>query len=224
MCAKSPVDTLIETVVETGLCTRCGTCVGACPAGNLVIDDPAGSCLPSERGLCTSCGLCLSACPGASVDFAPLEKSHFGDAPSGRLLGVVRDAWLAHAAEAGTRRVGSSGGVVTQNQKQDLPFNLTITITNKGFTVAGSNGVMYENDVPGRLPTVPKNGRDYDLKRLQALLVKVKKEHPKELQAILSANSDTPYETIVSVMDVVRLGPTEEPLFPSIVFSAGIEY
>jgi len=113
MCAKSPVDTLIETVVETGLCTRCGTCVGACPAGNLVIDDPAGSCLPSERGRCTSCGLCLSACPGASVDFAPLEKGHFGDAPSGRLLGVVRDAWLAHAAEGGTRRVGSSGGVVT---------------------------------------------------------------------------------------------------------------
>jgi coenzyme F420 hydrogenase subunit beta len=113
MSAISPVDTLIETVIETGLCTRCGTCVGACPSGNLRIDDPSGSCLPEDHGRCTSCGLCLAACPGASVDFAPLEKSLFGDAVSGRLLGVVRGAWLAHAAEAGTRQAGSSGGVVT---------------------------------------------------------------------------------------------------------------
>ncbi|MGD1048873.1 MAG: Coenzyme F420 hydrogenase/dehydrogenase, beta subunit C-terminal domain [Candidatus Krumholzibacteriaceae bacterium] len=113
MSVKSPVDTLLETVIETGLCTRCGTCVGACPSGNLVIADPVGACLPSERGRCASCGLCLSACPGASVDFAPLEKSLFGEAPSSRFLGVVRGAWLAHAAEARTRRAGSSGGVVT---------------------------------------------------------------------------------------------------------------
>ncbi|MCX5753040.1 MAG: Coenzyme F420 hydrogenase/dehydrogenase, beta subunit C-terminal domain [Candidatus Krumholzibacteria bacterium] len=113
MSAKLPVEILIETVVETGLCTRCGTCVGACPAKNLGIGDPLGACLPVAAEACTSCGMCLDGCPGASVDFAPLEKGLFGDAVPNRLLGVVRGAYLAHASDAIIRRNGSSGGVVT---------------------------------------------------------------------------------------------------------------
>jgi coenzyme F420 hydrogenase subunit beta len=113
MSAKLPVEILVETVVDTGLCTRCGTCVGACPADNITIDDPLGACLPVAAEACTSCGLCLEGCPGASVDFAPLEKALFGDAAPNRLLGVVRSAYLAHASDAAVRRKGSSGGVVT---------------------------------------------------------------------------------------------------------------
>ena len=113
MSAKLPVEILLETVVETGLCTRCGTCVGACPADNIAIDDPLGACLPVAAEACTSCGLCLACCPGASVDFAPLEKALFGDAVPNRLLGVVRGAYLAHASDTLIRRNGSSGGVVT---------------------------------------------------------------------------------------------------------------
>ena len=113
MSAKLPVEILIETVVETGLCTRCGTCVGACPANNIAIKDPLGACLPAAAEACTSCGLCLDGCPGASVDFAPLEKPLFGDAVPNRLLGVVRGAYLAHASDTLIRRKSSSGGVVT---------------------------------------------------------------------------------------------------------------
>jgi coenzyme F420 hydrogenase subunit beta len=113
MPAKLPIETLLETVVDTGLCTRCGTCVGACPADNITIDDPVGACLPVAAAACTSCGLCLEGCPGASVDFAPLEKALFGDAVPNRLLGVVRGAYLAHASNALIRRKGSSGGMVT---------------------------------------------------------------------------------------------------------------
>jgi coenzyme F420 hydrogenase subunit beta len=113
MSAKLPVEILIETVVNAGLCTRCGTCVGACPAGNIAIEDPLGACLPAAAEACTSCGLCLECCPGASVDFEPLEKALFGNAVPNRLLGVVRGAYLAHASDAAVRRRGSSGGVVT---------------------------------------------------------------------------------------------------------------
>jgi coenzyme F420 hydrogenase subunit beta len=113
MSAKLPVEILIETVVETGLCARCGTCVGACSANNLAMEDPLGACLAAAADTCTSCGLCLECCPGASVDFAPLEKALFGDAAPNRLLGVVRGAYLAHASDAVIRRKGSSGGVVT---------------------------------------------------------------------------------------------------------------
>lgn len=113
MSAKLPVETLLETVVDTGLCTRCGTCAGSCPADNIAIEDPLGACLPVAGDACTSCGLCLESCPGASVDFAPLEKRLFGDAVPNRLLGVVRGAYLAHASDGLVRRKGSSGGVVT---------------------------------------------------------------------------------------------------------------
>jgi|WetSurMetagenome_2_1015567.scaffolds.fasta_scaffold43577_2 coenzyme F420 hydrogenase subunit beta len=113
MSAKLPVDILLETVVETGLCTRCGTCVGACPANNIEIAHPIGACLPAAADACTSCGLCLDGCPGASVDFAPLEKELFGEVAPNRLLGVVRGAYLAHASDPAVRGKGSSGGIVT---------------------------------------------------------------------------------------------------------------
>jgi coenzyme F420 hydrogenase subunit beta len=113
MSAKLPADILIETVVEKGLCTRCGTCVGACPSGNLRIADPLGACLPVATGECRACGMCLACCPGAVVDFEPLERRLFGEATAAPLLGVVRRSYLAHAADPEIRKKGSSGGVAT---------------------------------------------------------------------------------------------------------------
>jgi coenzyme F420 hydrogenase subunit beta len=113
MSAKLPVEILLETVVARGLCTRCGTCVGACPSGNLSITDPIGACLPKAADRCTACGLCLACCPGAEVSFAALEKMMFGTAEPRPLIGVARGAFLAHAGDPELRRRGSSGAVVT---------------------------------------------------------------------------------------------------------------
>lgn len=108
-----PLDTLMKEVIGSGLCTRCGTCVGACPEGNLRINDPIGSCLPEAGEFCSRCGLCLSACPGRLMEFEPIERDLFKTIRSSSFLGVVRSAWLAHANDPETRRRGSSGGVVT---------------------------------------------------------------------------------------------------------------
>lgn len=113
MSAPLPCEILIETVVEAGLCARCGTCVGACPAGNLSITDPTGSCLPEAGDRCISCGTCLDACPGGAVQFRPHEQDISGDGIYSPLLGVVRSSYLAHAVDTGIRGAGSSGGVVT---------------------------------------------------------------------------------------------------------------
>jgi coenzyme F420 hydrogenase subunit beta len=113
MSAKPPVEILIETVVETGLCTRCGTCTGACPTGNITIDDPTGDCLPTAGDNCTLCWKCLNGCPGASVTFRAIEKRLFGDSQSDTHHGVVRRAYLAHATDQQLRGSGASGGVVT---------------------------------------------------------------------------------------------------------------
>jgi len=108
--------------------------------------------------------------------------------------------------------------------KDKPPLTLTVTITNKGFTVATSTGVLYENNVPDKLPTVPKDasGR-YNYEGLQKVLVILKRQNEKEQQAILAANPEIQYETIIGVMDVMRAGPDLKPLFPQVVFSGGIQ-
>ncbi|UCF06859.1 MAG: Coenzyme F420 hydrogenase/dehydrogenase, beta subunit C-terminal domain [bacterium] len=113
MSAPLPCEQLKERVIDTGLCTRCGTCVGACPEGNLSIPEPLGACLPAIGGACTACGLCLAACPGESVEFERFERELFGAPSTDNLLGTVRRAYLAYATDEGLRRAGSSGGVVT---------------------------------------------------------------------------------------------------------------
>jgi biopolymer transport protein TolR len=104
------------------------------------------------------------------------------------------------------------------------PLNLTVTVTGKGFTVATSTGVLFEGGVQDRLPTVPKaaSGK-YDFEGLQKVLVELKAKNEKEQQAILAANPEIPYETIIGVMDVLRAAPDTKPLFPLVLFSTGIQ-
>ncbi len=108
-----PVDELIEKVVKKGLCTRCGTCAGACPQGTITFEDPTGDCLPRAGENCSSCSSCLAVCPGAYQEFEFFERKLFGATPRNELLGAVRSAWLAHAADPKTRYRAASGGVVT---------------------------------------------------------------------------------------------------------------
>ena len=111
-----------------------------------------------------------------------------------------------------------------KSDEEKPPLNLTVTITGKGFTVATSTGVLYENNIPDKLPTVPRDaaGR-YNYEGLQKVLVNLKRQNEKEVQAILTANPEIMYETIIGVMDVLRAGPDLKPLFPQVVFSAGIQ-
>ena len=116
MSVKLPVDILFERVIDRGLCTRCGTCVGACPTDNIHIADPLGLSLPVRYDNCISCGLCLEGCPGERVDFITLESGALGDTPSHPYLGITKGAYLSYAKDPGIRRAGASGGVATALQ------------------------------------------------------------------------------------------------------------
>jgi len=116
MSVKLPVDTLFERVVDRGLCTRCGTCEGACPTNNIHISDPLGLSLPVRSDDCISCGFCLEGCPGGRVEFGTLESVFLGHAPSHPLLGITMGAYLSHAADPEIRRAGASGGTTTALQ------------------------------------------------------------------------------------------------------------
>ena len=135
------------------------------------------------------------------------------------------------------------------SDQEDKPkLNLNVTVSDTGFIIAGSGGVLYENDVPGKLPTIPKRAGDYDFTRLTDTMSKLKAAFPDENVAILGANSGIPYETVVRTMDAVRERPgkrctqacrdgdktpqecpvddlryTGDCLFPEVLLSAGVE-
>jgi len=143
----------------------------------------------------------------------------------------------------------ASAAVAQASPEADRPkLNLNVTVSDTGFIIAGSGGVLYENDVKGKLPTIPKRGKEYDYARLTKTIMRLKSTFPDENVAILGANPGIPYETVVRTMDAVRERPgkrctqscedtsktpqeclpddlryTGDCLFPEVLLSAGVE-
>ncbi len=106
---------LLRAVIETDLCTRCGTCAGVCPEGVFEFKDTEGRCLPepvrSER--CIRCGACTEVCPGTGISFSFLHGFAGPGAAEHGLLGPFRRIRAAVATDKRIASAGSSGGVVT---------------------------------------------------------------------------------------------------------------
>ena len=103
-------------IIDGGLCTRCGTCVGICPAEKLHFTDWLDRCLPAidDTVDCGDCnGLCLDACPGEAVDFAELNRAVLGSVPENMLLGAAQSWHVSWADDPGIRAAGASGGTIT---------------------------------------------------------------------------------------------------------------
>jgi coenzyme F420 hydrogenase subunit beta len=98
----------VREVVESGLCTGCGTCVSACSSGAVAMEQTATGLLVATvaDANCNSCGVCLSACPGAAVDLGLPD----GVDP---FTGVLREAYIGHACHGELRSTGQSGGLVS---------------------------------------------------------------------------------------------------------------
>jgi len=106
----------VKTVVNQGLCTGCGTCVGICPtsAVKIRLDKRKGTYIPELiENECNQCGICLDACPGHSIDFGKLNLEVFGKDSEDSLLGNYICCYLAHATDREIRYSSASGGLVT---------------------------------------------------------------------------------------------------------------
>jgi coenzyme F420 hydrogenase subunit beta len=103
---------LQKQVIKRGLCTHCGTCVGACPNGVLTLSDPLGECLPQQIGECQACGLCYRVCPGKGLDWQLMNKRLFHSQPD-PYLGCFKEIYLGHSLQPDLRSKASAGGVVT---------------------------------------------------------------------------------------------------------------
>ena len=94
-------------------------------------------------------------------------------------------------------------------------FQLEITVRNDGIEIGDRS--------TGTLSKIEKTGNDYHLDQLSDYLVKVKQQFPEKADATLLLEPDISYETLVAVMDKVRVNNRREgndfsrsELFPEI--------
>jgi biopolymer transport protein TolR len=132
-------------------------------------------------------------------------------------------ATITFAAALGDINVSSpttASAAQLQNQpppepKQDL--NLTVSVSDKGFTIAASGAVLYSGfsiDAAGNLqqpagatlPTIPKKGNDFDYDGLARAMAQIKSSPTakNETKVIVNANPDIIYDVIVQVLDACR--------------------
>jgi len=146
-----------------------------------------------------------------------------------------------------------AAGAANPDEDDKPKLNLTVAISYEGFVVAGSGGVMTDEEGSnisvkcqgpmhkGRCPAFmgtrvnAKGEREttwrdmYGYKKLAKLMMKAKKNFPHERQVILTADRHVPYKVVVATMDALRGRATEKCtgedgcMFDQIILSAGVQ-
>jgi biopolymer transport protein ExbD len=123
---------------------------------------------------------------------------------------------------------GGNGDEANQPDKeQEKKLSLKIIITKQGFTLASASAILGgEETAEG--PTLPLTSEgEYNYSGLKEKLIEIKKQidgkgFKDENSAIITASSDIEYQTIIFVIDAIRLYEDEENnpklLFPQINF------
>ncbi|MEO1575032.1 MAG: biopolymer transporter ExbD [Pseudomonadota bacterium] len=97
---------------------------------------------------------------------------------------------------------------------EEESFNLEVTVRAARIDVSDRN--------TGLLKSLPNTDDGYDLDGLRVYLKQVKARYPDKLDATILLEADIVYDTVVQVMDSVRVAPVDEPgggygeLFPEI--------
>jgi len=106
---------LFENVVDAGLCTHCGTCVGLC-GGSLELRETGKGLLPFSRAEFSKANdeAAYAACPGKGLYYPSLNDFVFNQQPSNWLLGCFRKAFIGYSLLPDIRRNAASGGIITQ--------------------------------------------------------------------------------------------------------------
>ena len=109
-------------------------------------------------------------------------------------------------------------------------YLLTVGISERGFYVAATGGVLGQETVAGAAqpgqgePTIPirKDGQ-YDYEALTRQMIKIKRtpEFRAETKVILAPQQNISYEILIATMDAVRERPgNRSDLFPDVTLGA----
>jgi coenzyme F420 hydrogenase subunit beta len=102
-------------VIQPGLCTHCGTCVGL-SNGALNMEMTARGPIPSAASMQRTDLplLAFETCPGKGLNYPDLCEGVFGQRPQNWLIGHYRSLYVGYSSVPDIRRRGASGGVITQ--------------------------------------------------------------------------------------------------------------
>jgi hypothetical protein len=141
--------------------------------------------------------------------------------------------------------------VEAEEEPDEKPLNLSVMITDEGFTVSGNHpelenegggdegeekGATLECTIPGCDYSGGMGPEEaYDVRGLRDLLGRIKDDKPEEKNVILVPEPDLDYEVLVMAMDATREDPdaggTDEAdvgcngrcLFPFVVIAGGVQ-
>ncbi len=105
----------LQDVIYSGLCNRCGTCVGL-SFGKIVFDKKEGRYLPNilEAPDSDTLRKILSACSGKGFNFPENQKRIFGeDAFFHLYTGSYRSLHIGFSTNPKIRELGASGGIIS---------------------------------------------------------------------------------------------------------------
>jgi len=112
--AKKGIDQL-KAIMNSDLCTRCGTCVGL-SEGKIIFTDREGKYTPKviiEPDEKQSQRL-VNACPGKDFNFKIYREKYYADAPEFHLYtGPVFSINIANSNVPSIRNAGASGGMIS---------------------------------------------------------------------------------------------------------------
>jgi biopolymer transport protein ExbD len=113
-----------------------------------------------------------------------------------------------------------------QPPEQNEKLNLTIMITDQGFTFKVNPKfrlpwMSMSTETASAGPDIPKKDDDWNFKELNKKLKEIKENHREETQLILGAEDDIKYEVIIKAMDWSR-GTESERLFPNVTLTRGV--
>jgi len=106
---------LIKNVVNSNLCTGCGTCVGVCPNKLLKMEmTHEGRYVPViASNNCQGCNLCIKVCPAGNENFKELNQFVFNKIPDNKLIGNFINCYKGHSTDPTVRWCATSGGLIT---------------------------------------------------------------------------------------------------------------
>jgi biopolymer transport protein ExbD len=103
---------------------------------------------------------------------------------------------------------------------------MTLTITDKGFFVTGSNDALTDDELNKLKKSIPLGKDGYDYQGLNDFLLDTKQRYKDSDSIVIIPDAEIPYEVLVKSMDfsreketVVDGKPVRTPLFPAPVIS-----
>jgi coenzyme F420 hydrogenase subunit beta len=146
MKETSATQSLQRQVIDAGLCTNCGACVGICPYYASWNDRTV------VRDECTMTdGACHDICPRMPTDIPALHRQLFGESDVSAEIGTMRAFYVTRAADEKVRRNAQHGGTVTALVDLALTSGLIDSaVLTTGHDLLSPAGIVAKGDHAGR--------------------------------------------------------------------------